>query len=72
MTYHSRYTQKKFEADYGNYIARERRESRSIGLYRPQPGQRYCEAGEHYVARKPGKVNKGWRCEQCSSISEKQ
>jgi len=66
MTYPNRYTQQKFATDYGNYIDRERRESRSAGNFIVSARHlRYCEAGEHYVKRTGGAVNKGWKCREC-------
>ncbi len=67
MTIPNRYTQMKFERDFGNYIQRERDRA-----YTPPPinirgkNTRYCEAGKHYVPRKgTGVVNKGWKCKEC-------
>jgi hypothetical protein len=67
MTHPNRYTQMKFEHDFGNYIQRERDRA-----YSPPTTNhlsktlRYCEAGQHYVPRKgTGVVNKGWKCKEC-------
>ena len=73
MTYPHRYTQMQFERDFGNYVERERERAYSPpASFRPTRDMRYCEAGQHYVPRTGGKVNKGWRCKECSSTSATQ
>ena len=74
MTIANRYTRMKFDQDFGNYIERERERGYRTGLgvsHQPRR-ERYCEAGQHYVPRTGGKVNKGWRCRACSSTSATQ
>ena len=70
----NRYTQMKFEHDFGNYVERERERGYHTGMgvsHQPRR-ERYCEAGQHYVQRTATKVNKGWRCKECSSTSATQ
>ena len=67
MTHPNRYTQMKFERDFGNYIQREKDRAYSPpASFRQTKDMRYCEAGQHYVPRE-GKapVNKGWKCKEC-------
>ena len=74
MTIANRYTRMKFDQDFGNYIERERERGYRTGMgVKHKPREvRYCEAGQHYVKRTGGKVNKGWRCRTCSSTSATQ
>ena len=68
------YTRLKFEQDFGNYIDRERERAfrPGMGVSHQPRRERYCEAGQHYVKRTGGAVNKGWRCKACSSTSATQ